>query len=290
MSEFDARAAADRLPEPWRSRAVRLLGTETGSWITRVLSRLRSVEPFDRAMSIAAQFFTSLIPVSIAVGAVFGRDWQLGASLELPPDAAGVVEDAVAGSGTSAGLIGIGLVLILATSLSRTLTRLYCAVFLVPRPHPSVRLVGKWLAAVVCFFVAVALARVFRLVVEGLPFDAFWAVFGAWITQSLLWLVVPLLLLEGRLSFRQLLPGAVLAGLAWALVMVAGDVALAAFLTRSAAQYGVIGVAFTYLSWLYVLSFALVVAVVVGRELLPVAQRAWTPAAGTPADSDVGMD
>ena len=112
-----------------------------GRFGLRSWRRLLAIEVFDRSMSVAAQFFTSLIPLSIAVGTLFGRDWRMGASLDLPDDAADIVDDAISGSGTSTGVVGIllVLVLVLATSLSRTLTRLYCAVFGIAKPPASLR-------------------------------------------------------------------------------------------------------------------------------------------------------
>jgi membrane protein len=287
-SESGSALVPQRLPEPLRRTATRVLRSPVGGFGLRCWRRLLGIEVFDRSMSIAAQFFTSLIPLSIAVGTILGRDWRIGATLDLPPEAADIIDEAVSGSGGSFGLVGLVLVLVLATSLSRTLARLYCAVFGLVKPATTLRLAGRWLVALLSFFVAVGIARLFRAVVEGLPFDEFWFVVGGILAMTALWVIVPWLLVEGRLHPMQLLPGAALAGTAWLVIGAVGDVVLGPFLARSAAQYGVMGVAFTYLSWLYALSLSLVVAVAIGYELLPAARR--TPVATHEPDRprDVG--
>ena len=78
-------------------------------------------------------------------------------------------------------------------------------------------------------------------------------------------LLVPWVLLSGTLRPRLLLPGALL----YALVMIAFRPASAAWLPRaldaSAARYGSLGVSFTYLAWLYVWAFILLLTAMVGQ-------------------------
>ena len=78
---------------------------------------------------------------------------------------------------------------------------------------------------------------------------------------------VPWALLAGAVRPRLLVPGAVL----FALLMIAVRPATQAWLPRaleaSADRYGSIGVAFTYLAWLYVASFCFLATALVGQVI-----------------------
>ena len=84
---------------------------------------------------------------------------------------------------------------------------------------------------------------------------------------------VPRLLLEERIGWRQLMPGAVL----FAGVMLGSQPIVDRFFPRaletSATHYGSIGVAFTYISYLYVFSFVYLACACVGR--VTVADQGW---------------
>jgi membrane protein len=64
-----------------------------------------------------------------------------------------------------------------------------------------------------------------------------------------------------------LVPGACVFALVMLVVRPVGAVYLPRALQASDDRYGTIGLAFTYISWLYVLSFCLLGAAVLGREL-----------------------
>jgi membrane protein len=76
---------------------------------------------------------------------------------------------------------------------------------------------------------------------------------------------VPWILLAGELPTRRLVPGAAIFGLVMLFVRPASTVWLPRALESSADRYGSIGVAFTYLAWLYVVSFCFLVASVMGQ-------------------------
>lgn len=76
---------------------------------------------------------------------------------------------------------------------------------------------------------------------------------------------MPWILLSGTVAPRSLVPGALL----FAIVMLVARPASAAWLPRaleaSADRYGSIGVAFTYLAWLYALSFCFLATTTIGQ-------------------------
>jgi membrane protein len=78
---------------------------------------------------------------------------------------------------------------------------------------------------------------------------------------------VPWLLLANRVPVRRLIPGAVVFALANLVVRPASEAYLRRALEDSADQFGSIGVAFTYLAWLYVVSFVFLAAAVTGNVI-----------------------
>ena len=78
-------------------------------------------------------------------------------------------------------------------------------------------------------------------------------------------IILPRLLLGGRPPVRLLVPSGCAFALAMAAVRPVGLAYLPHALQISDDRYGTIGLAFTYISWLYVLSFCLLVTAVLGR-------------------------
>jgi membrane protein len=79
--------------------------------------------------------------------------------------------------------------------------------------------------------------------------------------------LLPRLLLGGSVPARLLLAGGVIFGLAMLVVRPVGSVYLPRALATSADRYGTIGVAFTYISWLYVVAFCVLLSTILGRVL-----------------------
>jgi membrane protein len=76
---------------------------------------------------------------------------------------------------------------------------------------------------------------------------------------------VPWLLLSGAVRLRRLVPGALIFAGLMLTVRPASALWLPRALEVSADRYGSIGVAFTYLAWLYVVSFCALLTAVVGQ-------------------------
>lgn len=83
----------------------------------------------------------------------------------------------------------------------------------------------------------------------------------------LLWWPVQRLLLGGRVSWRRLLPGAVVSGVGQALVIALSGAYLQAAIEAQAARYGLIGVAFVLVAWMIALGLLLVLGAVLGAEV-----------------------
>ena len=266
--EAKARAALNRLPPSVQRSVTWLLTHWPGRMVIRTALSCVRVGLFDRSMTIAAQFFTSVLPILILVATWRNaRDTsRLADVLGLPEESRAVLEDAVQGSnGATFGVIGTLMVLVSATSLSRALTRAFVAAWELRTPKPTLGSAWRWLAVVVGLALGLVAVRALAELAADLPPGPVWEVVVTVVCDITLALLVPWVLLSGSLRPRLLLPGALL----YALVMLVFRPASAAWLPRaldaSAERYGALGVSFTYLAWLYVWAFILLLTAMVGQ-------------------------
>jgi membrane protein len=243
-----------------RQRApLRLLLAPVGPLVAWV-ERLAAIQAVDRGVALGALAFSSLFPLLIVYSAVApaiaSRDLAEGIvkRLSLSGSAAQSVREVFAPSSTvahSVTVIGFVLVLFSALSLARALQRLYELSY----ELPAIGIRGTpwhllWIAMIPVYISL-------RPVVAGLA-GGWWHVGGSLLVGVVAWLATPYLLLERRLEWRELLPGAVLAAFGMTALMGFSLVYLPHSLSASAKQFGTIGVAFALLSWLVLAGFVLV--------------------------------
>ncbi|WP_166139450.1 YhjD/YihY/BrkB family envelope integrity protein [Nocardioides ochotonae] len=267
-AEAAAYAAIDRLPG-WLQRPIlRLLAGWPGRIVFRSVATCLQLEIFDRAMSIAAQIFTSVFPILILLTTWAGSADTVADALDLPQESRSLLDQAVAPPGGGGfGVLGVVFLLASATSLSRALTRAFAVAWEVPRPRSSWRAAWRWLAVVVAMALSLVVVRALSGFAAAVPPGAVWQRMVAFACDLSLMTYVPWLLLTGAVPLRRLLPGAAI----FAALMLAARPASALWLPRalevSADRYGSIGVAFTYLAWLYAVAFGMLLATAVGRAV-----------------------
>lgn len=264
-------AWADRLPPRVRPFAARLERTQPGQLLSRTATGLLRIEPFDRAMTLAAQAFTSVLPLVIVLAVLRpGRPDRLGQTvaeqLGLPPRGEQALVDSLpqaAEASASFGVFGVLVVVVSATSFSRALERMYSRIWDVRRP--GIRGAWRWLAVVLAVVVAMVVIRFTQSVTAELPAPYAWQTVRTALVWSVVWTLVPWLLMKGQVALRLVAAGGVVTGLALAMVALGGRVYLPLALSTSAEQFGALGVAFTYIGWLFVVSMAVVVGAVLGH-------------------------
>ena len=141
--------------------------------ITRTASGLQDAEPFDRGMTLAAQAFTSIFPLIIAVAALIPDSGgtlsdRVGEALGVPEDSRAVVEQALpAHSDTRGafGILGVLIVVVSATSFSRALARMYAKVWKVRAPGWTGG--WRWIAALFGVALSVVILRTLYLATTG---------------------------------------------------------------------------------------------------------------------------
>ncbi len=254
------RRIVDRMAARWPGRVA--LGT-AGS--------LARIEIFDRAMTVAAQIFTSVFPLLIMAATWLdtSRADELAESIQVPEPTRDVLQPAIDATGTSSafGIVGTIVVLISATSLSRAITRAYVAIWGIERPKTNVGDAWRWLAAVVTLAVSVVVSHYIVVASAGLPPPSFWSALASSAVFGTIAAFVPWLLLAGRVPSRSLAPGAIIFAGCLLLAHPVSSRYLDLALRSSAERFGSIGVAFTYLAWLYAVSFVLLGTAALGQVI-----------------------
>ena len=253
-------------------RIVRVGARSTsGRFALRVARDLGSIGLVDRGMTLAAHVFTSILPILIVAGAVRSRlDPKTGPifaeHLGLDESTALILQNSLPGGDQelrATGVVGVVLLVIAATSFARALERSFRRIWRTPRV--SVKFAWRWLAAVVAVIIGLAAVVATRIIVHGdgaIPVVEFTVEIVLW---SALWWIASWIVVNRRVSLRELLPGSVLAGIGFAVAGAVGRVFLPPLLADSAVRFGVLGMAFTYIGWLLVLSCILLIAATIGR-------------------------
>jgi membrane protein len=262
-----------------RTVARSLMERYANSWPGRVVDGsvrgLASFEVFDRSMTLAAQAFTSVFPLLILVATLRPRRGSdpvgstLADSLGLSRQAREALVAAMPASSSVLGVFGVlGAVVVLlsATSYSRALLRMYTRVWDAPRP-PGLRSAWRWVATLLGIVVLIFLLTAVRRMLAGVPLSSLADALVAFVLGGLLWTWAPWILLAGRVRVRMLVPGGALMAVAMLLLTFAGRIYLPISLSSAIRKFGVLGISFTYISWLFVVMFCLVATTVVGAVI-----------------------
>jgi membrane protein len=251
------RAARTRRPSPL-ARVVAWPVEFARDWFLGFLG----LQGFDRAVALAGQAFTALIPLLIVYAAVVsrasGQDFadQLIRIFHLTGTAAANVRQAFAPPGaveSQVSTLGALLLVVSALSFTRALQRLYQLAW--GQTSLGVR-AAKW---GLMWLVLVVLALTVRPVVLG-PFHGVTKVVLTIVTSGIIWLVTPYVLLGRRVPWQRLWPTAALTGIGMTGLGLAGAVWMPHSVATTGAQFGGIGVAFAILGWLVGGGFVLVAA------------------------------
>ena len=255
-----------------------------GRFALRVARDLRDIELFDRAMTLAAQVFTSILPILIVGGSLRGRlnnrevDSAFVENLSLDERTADLLQQSLPNEVdvvTATGIIGALLLIIAATSFARALERCFRRIWRTPKV--GIRFAWRWVVAIVAVVIGIALVVATRNIVDdtgAMPVLEFIAEAAIW---CVLWWIASWTVINRSVGLRALLPGSVLAGIGFAGASLVGRVFLPQILASSADQFGVLGLAFSYIGWLFVLMSVLLIAATVGRIIhLAFMGRLWS--------------
>jgi membrane protein len=239
---------------------------------TSFLRALRNIEPFDRAMTLAAQAFVSICPLLIAwvvfadndrtsVGDKVANTLHLSDSMRTALDQTLPQETQ---QSASFGVISLVIVLISATSLSRALGRMYAKVWHVTPSGWSNG--GRWIAVIVAICGTLVATQYLNKSAKSFTEDAV-ALMLIFLVNTMLYAWIPWVLLMRRVSVMRLLPSAAFMGVGSVGLYLAGHVYLPHALEIAVEHFGSLGAAFTLIGWLFVMAFVLIVATVLGAVI-----------------------
>jgi len=279
------------MAQPLMNRLVRAsVRSGAGRLVVRALRDIRELELFDRAMTLAAQAFTSILPILIVAGSLRGSlnpeaDALFAQSLNLDDQTAQLVAESMpqqTGGVTVTQVVGALLLIIAATSFARALERCFRRIWRTPRA--SIRFAWRWVAAIVAIVIGIVLVAGTRYVVRGTGALSAVGFIVESVIWGVLWWIASWIVINRSVSLRALLPGSALAGLGFALAAVIGRVYLPGVLDSSADQFGILGLAFAYIGWLFVLMAVFLVAATIGRVIhLAAIGRLWSHSGEIPA-------
>jgi membrane protein len=230
------------------------------------VSTFVEMRAIDRALALASKCFIALLPLSILSTAVIsGREFgdELVRRFGLTGSGARAARVLFATPAeVQAGVGALGLVILItsALSLARAFERVYLEAWRLPAAggRPTVNRLG-WLLGLLVIWAALVevhtLAPQHRsLIPTGL---------GA----GLFFLWSPHVLLGGSVSWRRLLPTALITGGAIVVLAVGSDVVMPRLVSHNTDRYGMIGLTFSLVSWLFSTALVIVSATILGAEL-----------------------
>jgi len=227
------------------------------------------LQGFDRAVALAGQTFTALIPLLIVYSAIVsrrtGNDFadQIIEAFDLHGNAANSVKQAIASSNeveSEVSVFSALLLIVSALSFTRGLQRLYQLAF----DQTSLGLrAAKW--GLIWLAVVIALLTLRPIVLS--PFHGVTLVLLSIGVSGVLWLVTPYILLGRRLPWQRLVATALLTSIGMTGLSLASAIWMPHSVAVSAEQFGTIGIAFALLSWLVGAGLVLVVAAAGGSMI-----------------------
>ena len=249
--------------------SARLRAWFEASFAGEVTAEIVRLEIVERSLALASKLFVAVIPLSIIISAMVPGTDNFGDSLVnrfgLTGPGAQATRTLFATEGEIRSAVSaLGLVILFYSvfSFAKGLQRIYLDIWRLPAQQFEA--VVRRAAWVLSFVVFTALLRPLRdftdqhdLPLSGLTI-AF--VFGA-----VLWVWTPYLLLGRRVPWRRLLPTGILTTATVALYSIGCEIFLPEIFTTNAERYGLIGIAFGLVTYLF--GYALVVvstAVVTG--------------------------
>lgn len=274
MTEPDRDLTAGKMlaavPVRFRPPAAAVLRNRAGGMLPHIVGELGRVQIFDRSMTLAAQAFTSVFPLLIMLGALLGgrAGEHLDDLVRLPDASARLMGEALNGSRSNAfGLAGSLIVILSATGLARALVRAYRIVWEVPGRRAGAASTGWQIGTVLLLAGVLIAARLLSGLTGAMPAPRVGTVILAGLADIALAVLLPRILLGPVVPWRRLLAAGATFALAMTGVRAAGTIYLPRALESSTDRYGTIGLAFTYIGWLYVLSFCLLLCAVLGRAI-----------------------
>lgn len=257
--------------------------------VGRIVERIVDLNPIERGLALGSKLFTAVIPLTIIMSAlVSSRDvvaTRLVEGFGLTGAGAASMRELLrvpAGeTGSSISVIGILVLVYSALSFSRSLQRVYVDAWRLPQMRSQG--IAWGLLWIVAFAVWFSLSTPVSRVMHAHGFHV-GAIVVSLALGSILWMVTPFILLGRRVAMRELLPGGVATAILLVLFNLGSRLYLPHSTTSNVQRYGLVGVTFTILTWLFAFSLTLIASAAIGAVLSE--RRGGTAAEAPPASTD----
>jgi membrane protein len=231
-----------------------------------------ALQGIDRALVLASQAFTALIPLLLLAAALAPADQRDVVSsgiigrFRLTGEAAAAVEQLFAHSGSSSiGLLSGFLLLFSGISLTRRMQRMYQQAWRLEAP-PGVGHALHAALGLTALLLGLSLLYIARALVGSLPWsDVLLLVVSAG-ASFVLYTTVPWLLLDRRVAWRRLVPTGVLTAVCTSAYGVASTVYMPRLMETYSQRYGLFGVTLGLVGWLLAIAVIIVASAVVAAE------------------------
>ncbi|MFI6935536.1 YhjD/YihY/BrkB family envelope integrity protein [Streptomyces sp. NPDC050287] len=267
-----------------RTAAERALTSLRTGPMARLLPRLAALNIVEGSVRLAAQAFITALPLLMTVAAFAPHGVQdlltdsLRSVLGVRGDTLREVRRAFTATGTprdATGAVGVVVTLMSATAFSRALQAVCERCWHLPRA-PLRAAFWRWLLWLLVWLGVLLVQAPLR---GG--FGGGVVIGGALsvLSATLLWWWSQHLLLSGRIGWRNLLPGALLAGTGTVVLSWAAGLFAPTVMERSLHDFGPLGPVFTFLSWLIAVFLVAVSGLALGQY---VASSDWYRTASVP--------
>jgi len=239
--------------------------------VARLVERFFELRPIERGLALGTKLFTAVVPAAIIVSGVFASPSAVPTriidGLNLSGSGAAAVRTLFAApsssAGSAVGIIGVLVMLYSLLSFARSLQRLYEEAWRLPPMRSGVAWGSVWLVAFAVYFsLSAPLSRVLHD--NGLTVSAFLV---SLLGGTVLWSVTPAILLGRRVSIRSLRRGGLVTALLLTLFNIGSKVYVPHSMTTNVERYGLVGVTFTILTWLFAFSVVLIASAAAGSVL-----------------------
>jgi uncharacterized BrkB/YihY/UPF0761 family membrane protein len=242
------------------------------TFIGRSGRKFVALQGIDRAVVLASQAFTALIPLLLLVSALAPADNHdiVSAAIirrfELGGSAADSVAQLFVHSGNSAtGVLSVLLLFFSGVSLTKRLQRMYQQAWGLEASPGAGRALNAALGLTV-LVLGISLLYFARTLVGSLPAGDVLVTPLSVLSSFLLWTTVPWLLLERRIAWRRFIPAGALTALCAGLYGVASTIYMPRQLASYSERYGLFGVTLALIGWLLGMTLILVAATAIASE------------------------
>lgn len=251
-------------------KVAHLAANPVGALVVRIVVDVARSDITDRSMTLAAQLFTSLLPVIILLSTMPGADYIDAGLSHLDLTSADLALAATAPSTTSFatfGVFGALMTLASATSFSRATNRMYASVWQVPRLR--LRDWWRWVAVLGLMALSVV-AQGYALLLRRIPVvGAVVTIAATFLLWSLCWWAVAKISVKRSVPGRRLLLTGALTGVGLTALLTGSYLSLPRVLRTAVDEFGTLGIIFTVIGWLFLFFYVVVTAAVIAHAIAP---------------------